>query len=223
VSPAATHWDSQQLDEIAALTLAHYQQRAADFAAGTRDHDVSQNIAALLRHIEAPAPFTILDFGCGPGRDLKSLTALGHVAIGLEGTPAFAAMARADSGCEVWQQDFLKLDMPAERFDGIFANASLFHVPRAELPRVLGELFASLTPGGVLFCSNPRAFEADWEGFKGERYGSYLSVEGWLGLLADAGFTLERHFLRPTGKPPSEQPWLAIVARRPLSSLSSPK
>ncbi len=83
---------------IAAATLADYEQRAQDFQAGTRDHDVSQNIAALVRHIEGKAPFTILDFGCGPGRDLATFTALGHTAIGLEGTPAFAAMARAQSG-----------------------------------------------------------------------------------------------------------------------------
>jgi len=46
-------------------------------------------------------------------------------------------MARADTGCEVWLQDFLALDLPRRRFDGIFANASLFHVPPQELPRVL--------------------------------------------------------------------------------------
>lgn len=48
-------------------------------------------------------------------------------------------MARADSGCEVWQQNFLALRLPAGHFDGIFANASLFHVPGSALPRVLGE------------------------------------------------------------------------------------
>lgn len=121
--------EPHELDKIATATLAHYEQHAEEFRSGTRDHDVSQNIASLLRHIEGESPFTILDFGCGPGRDLKTLSGLGHTAIGLEGAPSFAAMARADTGCEVWQQDFLKLDLPAERFDGIFANAALFHVP----------------------------------------------------------------------------------------------
>jgi SAM-dependent methyltransferase len=87
------------------------------FRAGTLDHDVSQNIDALLRHITiAEAPYRILDFGCGPGRDLKALTRRGHTAVGLDGTARFAAMARADSGCEVWQQDFLKLELPAASF-----------------------------------------------------------------------------------------------------------
>lgn len=212
MSPAATHWDSQQLDEIAALTLAHYQQRAADFAAGTRDHDVSQNIAALLRHIEVAAPFTILDFGCGPGRDLKGFTALGHVAIGLEGTPAFAAMARADSGCEVWQQDFMKLDLPAERFDGIFANASLFHVPSQELPRVLRQLHATLKPRGVLFSSNPRG--QNEEGWNRDRFGAYHDLETWQRFMGEARFEELEHYYRPAGLPREQQPWLASVWRR---------
>src|ERR1700675_1484653 len=99
----------QDLDRISALTLEHYNQSASDFFEGTRDHDVSQNIAALLDHIEGGAPYTILDFGCGPGRDLKTFTDLGHIAVGLDGAARFAAMARIHSGCEVWQQDFLKV------------------------------------------------------------------------------------------------------------------
>ena len=71
---------------------------------------------------------------------------LGHEPVGLEGAPAFARMAREHSGCEVWEQDFLALELPRARFDGIFANAALFHVPSQELPRVLGELRAALKP-----------------------------------------------------------------------------
>ena len=139
--------NSQDLEKIADLTLEHYNQHAEDFWEGTRDHDVSQNIEALLQHIEGEPPFTILDFGCGPGRDLKAFAELGHIAIGLEGAAHFAAMARAHSGCEVWQQDFLKLDLPDNHFDGVFANAALFHVPSQELPRVLLELHSKSKTG----------------------------------------------------------------------------
>jgi SAM-dependent methyltransferase len=120
--------NSQDLEKIADLTLDRYNQNAEDFWEGTRYHDVSQNIAAMLQYIEGERPFTILDFGCGPGRDLKVFAELGHVAIGLEGAAQFAAMARAYSGCGVWQQDFLKLDLPENYFNGVFANASLFHM-----------------------------------------------------------------------------------------------
>jgi SAM-dependent methyltransferase len=199
------------LKRISAGTLAHYEARADSFWEGTREHDVSQNIDALLRHIEGPAPFTILDLGCGPGRDLKALASRGHVAIGLEGSPRFAAMARAYSGCEVWEQDFLRLALPPRRFDGVFANASLFHVPRSELPRVLGELGAALKPRGVLFSSNPRG--GNEEGWSRGRYGVFHDLETWRRYLVQAGFTELEHYYRPPGLPRDQQPWLATVWR----------
>ncbi|TRZ65020.1 MAG: class I SAM-dependent methyltransferase [Rhodocyclaceae bacterium] len=205
--------DPQDLQNIAALTLRHYDQRAEDFWQGTRDHDVAQNIAALLDHIEGPAPFRILDFGCGPGRDLKVFADLGHIAIGLEGAERFAEMARGYSSCEVWQQDFLKLALPGAHFDGVFANASLFHVPGQELPRVLRELHATLKPGGVLFCSNPRG--RDEEGWNGGRYGAYHAPGSWFSRVAAAGFVELTHYYRPPGLPREQQPWLASVWRRP--------
>src|SRR5215203_5983368 len=100
------------LQHVSLRTLGHYEARAEAFRAGTRDHDVRQNIDALLSRITAPSPYTLLDFGCGPGRDLKTFRRLGHIAIGLDGAASLAAMARADTGCEVWQQDFLALDLP---------------------------------------------------------------------------------------------------------------
>ena len=157
----------QELKQLADRTLEHYRQNAEDFRQGTRDHDVSQNIATLLKHVVAPPPFTILDFGCGPGRDLATFTQLGHRAIGLDNAQQFLAMARAATGCEVWQQDFLKLNLPDSTFDGIFANASLFHVPSQELPRVLAGLSETLRSRGVLFCSNPRGNNE--EGLSGDR------------------------------------------------------
>lgn len=205
----------EDLERIESLTLAHYDGQAGDFWVATRGHDVSQNIAALLDRIEAPAPFTLLDFGCGPGRDLRTFSQLGHVAIGLEGAPHFAEMARAYSGCEVWLQNFLSLDLPPDRFDGIFANASLFHVPQQELPRVLGELRASLKPGGVLFSSNPRG--EGQEGWRGQRYGAFHDLAGWRALMTSAGFDELDHYYRPTGLPFEQQPWLASVWRKPRS------
>jgi len=203
--------DPLPFDPIAAATVGHYEQRAEAFRQDTRDHDVSQNIAALLRHIAGRPPFRLLDFGCGPGRDLKTLTALGHTAIGLDGAATFVAMARADTACTVWQQDFLRLDLPAAQFDGVFANASLFHVPGRELARVLRQLHATLKPGGVLLSSNPRG--QDQEGWYGERYGVFHSLEGWRSLLVEAGFSELEHYYRPAGLPRDQQPWLVTIWR----------
>ena len=195
---------TEELKHITKLTLAHYEGSAEAFWQGTKDHDVSQNIAALLHDIDVPAPFELLDFGCGPGRDLKTFKALGHNPIGLEGAAALAAMARANSGCEVWEQNFLELDLPKEKFDGIFANAVLFHAPSAALARVLTQLFKTLKPGGVLFCSNPRG--NGQEGWQGDRYGAYHDLETWRGYMAAAGFVELTHYYRPAGLPFAQQP-----------------
>jgi SAM-dependent methyltransferase len=199
------------LSDLARSTLSHYQRSAEDFRAGTWQHDVSQNVEALLRHLPGPAPQRILDLGCGPGRDLVTFAARGHAPVGLDGAPAFVAMAREASGCEVWQQDLLALKLPAARFEGVFANAVLFHVPTQALARVLGDLRRALVAGGVLFCSNPRG--PDVEQQHGLRYGAYLTLETWSAYVRAAGFEPLEHYYRPAGRPRSEQPWLATVWR----------
>jgi len=205
----------EELQQITGRTLAHYDERARDFWEGTRDHDVRQNVEALLQHIESAPPFELLDFGCGPGRDLKTFTALGHHATGLEGSSQLAALARAHSGCTVLEQNFLKLDLPNGRFDGVFANAALFHVPRQELPRVLRELHAALKPNGVLFSSNPRG--DNQEGWHSDRYGVFYDWDAWRDCMTAAGFVEITHFYRPPGLPLEQQPWLDSVWRKPRS------
>jgi SAM-dependent methyltransferase len=202
----------KEIAETAAITLGHYNEHAGSFWHGTKDHDVSQNRESLLQHLRGTPPFRILDFGCGPGRDLKVFKQLGHEAIGVEGARSFVEHARSYSGCEVWQQDFLALKLPPELFDGIFANASLFHVPSQELPRVLKELWSTLRMDGVLFSSNPRG--ENQEGWSGERYGVYYNWRCWHQLVTAAGFTEISHYYRPAGLPRQQQPWLASLWRK---------
>ena len=218
-SPVKKPLSIADLDALSARTLAHYDASAQSFREGTRDHDVSQNYQALLRAIEGPPPFSILDFGCGPGRDLAHFKSLGHETVGVEGAAHFVQMART-TGCEVLHQNFLRLSLPAARFHGVFANASLFHVPTQELGRVLGELRDALRPRGVLFCSNPHG--TDTEGFQGERYGAFLTFETWAACVKAAGFHEVERYYRPPGRPRAEQPWLATVWRKgaPESSLT---
>ncbi len=205
--------EGSELAELSRRTLDHYQVDAQQFWEGTRGHDVSQNIEALLDAIGGDGPHRILDFGCGPGRDLRDFIDRGHVATGLEGTESFVQMAREFSGAEVWHQNFLELDLPDATFDGVFANASLFHVPAQELPRVLRELRHCLRAGGVLFASNPRG-DND-EGWNRGRYGAYHGFDRWRDFAIGAGFEEIRHYYRPAGRPRDQQPWLASLWRRP--------
>ena len=91
--------DVEQLRRISEVTIAHYDRLAESYWDGTRDHDVSQNYTALLDAIEGNPPYSILDLGCGTGRDLRHFRSLGHDAVGMDGSKEFVAMARSYSGC----------------------------------------------------------------------------------------------------------------------------
>ena len=207
-----TRYDAEQVRRFSDTTIAWYDRFARAFWNGTRDHDVSQNYAAFLGAIEGEPPYSILDLGCGPGRDLSYFRSLGHEAVGLDGSRQFVAMARAHSQCEVLQQDFLAMQLPGNRFDGVFANASLFHVPSQEISKVLLELLKTLKPRGVLFSSNPRGNNE--EGLSDNRYACFLDLNAWRDYVTLAGFVEVSHYYRPPGLPRHRQPWLATVWRK---------
>lgn len=200
----------EQLKDVEKSTVGHYEDNADSFWQGTKDHDVSQNYSALLSNFEKGISLDILDFGCGPGRDISYFKSLGHRPVGLDGSEKFCAMARQYTGCEIICQGFLKLDLPFAAFDAVFANASLFHAPRQELPHILSELHACLRPGGILFLSNPRGNSEEWSG---DRYGNYLEFDEASACLQAANFSILSHYYRPEGMPRNQQPWLAIVCK----------
>lgn len=195
---------------ITSSTLKHYGSHAESFWLGTKDHDVSQNYAALLEALPQRTGLRILDFGCGPGRDLMYFKSMGHLPTGLDGSAAFCEMARSHSGCPVLHQNFLELNLGKNAYDGVFANASLFHVPKQELVSVLMALRDALVPQGILFSSNPRGSD---EGWSGERYGAYMESQEYTRLLQAAGFSVLNHYYRPQGLPRDQQPWLAVVSQ----------
>tara|TARA_R110002072_G_scaffold184083_2_gene340466 strand:- start:37721 stop:38347 length:627 start_codon:yes stop_codon:yes gene_type:complete len=199
------------LEEIETQTIHHYDLNAESFWQGTRDHDVSQNIQAFLSALPVKKSLDILDLGCGPGRDLSTFKKLGHKPVGIDGSKRFCEMAQKFSQCEVWHQHFLNLELGDNIFDGIFANASLFHIPSTQFPQVLSQCYRALKSSGVLFMSNPRG---NAEGWQGNRYGHYMELEESSDYLNAAGFSILDHYYRPPGLPKDQQPWLAIVAQR---------
>jgi SAM-dependent methyltransferase len=203
---------ADHLREIAQRTISHYDSSAEAIHAATRDDDVSAHHEAFLGAIERSPPFTLLDLGCGPGRDLAYFHSLGHKATGLDGSPRMAEIARTNSGCEVLVQNLLELSLPTDRYDGIFANGSLFHVPIQELARVLGELRQSLVDRGVLFSSNPCGTDA--EGFYGNRFGAFHSGDSWRTRVSDCGFVEVARYGWPKDAPGGSPPWLATIFRK---------
>jgi len=213
-----------EIQAAAAATIADYAAVAEGYAAGNMNHDVTQNIEAMLSPLRTSPlqpPYDILDVCCASGRDLVALKALGHRPVGLDGVAAFCEMARALSGVEVWEQSLTALDLPEQRFDAIFCNACLFHVPSAAMPEMLRALAAALRPGGVLFVSNAHGFGEDREGWTPGRspgtrsYVTWLSEKTWVDLCTSAScLNLVQSYYRPPGKVRAQQPFLATVWQR---------
>tara|TARA_B100000674_G_scaffold499213_1_gene542853 strand:+ start:3735 stop:4619 length:885 start_codon:yes stop_codon:yes gene_type:complete len=204
--------NNNRLQGISEATIGHYDRLAEDFWENTQNHDVSQNYQSFLGAIKSNPPHKILDFGCGPGRDLLFFQNSGHSVTGLDGSKKFVDMARSNCNCEILHQNFLNLDLPNNCYDGVFANASLFHVPSSELPRVLLELFKTIKPLGVLFCSNPRGNND--EGYSDDRYGCFFNPKTWREYVSNAGFSEVQSYYRPSGLPRRKQPWFVTVWRK---------
>ena len=110
----------RELQELTRRTIGHYEFNSESYQIGTVDHDVSQNYMALLDSIESEIPFKILDFGCGPGRDLRYFKSLGHIPTGVEGSETFVKVAGTTIDCDVHHMNFINLDLPQFEYDGIF-------------------------------------------------------------------------------------------------------
>ncbi|ACI98180.1 class I SAM-dependent methyltransferase [Rhodospirillum centenum] len=191
-------------------SIGHYVAHAEAYAEALLSHDTSDSRARFLALL--PARAAILDLGCGPGRDLRAFAAAGHAAVGLDACPALAARARAESGCEVWERDLLALTLPPARFDGIFAQAVLMHVPTPLLEPLLAELARALRPAGVLYCCDPTG--DGLEGWDGDRWMSFRRPQTTRRLLHGAGFAPVEEWRRPPGVPRRRQTWLAGLWRR---------
>ena len=131
-------------------TLQYYAEHAEAFAAGT----LHANVSPLYVRFEALLPdgARILDLGCGSGRDSLYFIKRGYRVEAVDGSPELCAIAEKTIGQPVRCLLFADLDY-AEAFDGIWACASLLHVPAAKMADVLQKVAAALKPGGILYAS----------------------------------------------------------------------
>lgn len=135
-----------------------------------RTKDARSHRAALDRFVDAlPADPLVLDAGCGPGRDLRLLRERGCRVVGLDIAAAQLRVARDyEPAAVLVRGDLRALPVASESVDGVYALASLLHVPRDELDRALAGLYEALRPGGAFFCSLKRR-EDDPRGDPDER------------------------------------------------------
>jgi 2-polyprenyl-3-methyl-5-hydroxy-6-metoxy-1,4-benzoquinol methylase len=131
-------------------TTRYYTENAQAFFADTVAVGMDSLYARFLPQI--PPGGHILDAGCGSGRDTLAFLHEGYRVTAFDASPTLAALAEHHTGQPVQVRRFQDLAWRRE-FDGIWACASLLHVPAAELPEVLGRLALALRPGGILYAS----------------------------------------------------------------------
>ncbi|MFW6297603.1 MAG: class I SAM-dependent methyltransferase [Desulfosalsimonas sp.] len=131
--------------------VAYYHQHAEEYFQRTVAIDPSSFLTDFVRLL--PPRATILDLGCGSGRDLRWLRQQGFAGTGLEQSPALARLAAEHSGCPVITGDFETFDFSQSSFDALLASGSLVHTPHQRLPGIISRAARTLPPAGIFYIS----------------------------------------------------------------------
>lgn len=200
----------QLSDKRAADTLSFYEGNADVYAQQTASVDLTglhQKFLSLL-----PKGGRILDVGCGSGRDLRIFKRLGFDCIGIDPSSNLAHIAHEYSGCEIILAGVENLDFKS-CFDGVWACASLLHLPRHHFSSALNRILIALKPAGVLFISMQQG-AGEFVAPDGRFYSRYSSPE-LNELVADAGFVVLEEWVTDDAQQKSRAiSWINILARR---------
>lgn len=158
----------EQPHSALAATVAYYNRNAEHFISSTIDAAMAPLLAWFLSHL--PEGGSVLDWGCGSGRDSKSMTDAGYLVQAADASRAMCAATKNLTGIEVRCETFQDLDAQCS-YDGIWANASLLHVPSVELPEVFSRAARALKPNGVFYASFKLG---DFEGIRNGRWFTFM-------------------------------------------------
>lgn len=131
-------------------TLNYYNQNADSFVEGTRNADMSEQYQFFLKYLTHGCK--LLDLGCGSGRDSAYFSSLGFAVTAVDGSEELCKRVKETYGINAQCIKFENLSFMAE-FDAVWACASLLHVKKADIPKIMGKVSAALKPGGVLYAS----------------------------------------------------------------------
>lgn len=152
-------------------SIEYYNKYAAKVYEDTVNQDMSEIMGEFLKELEEGD--TILDLGCGSGRDSLAFYELGYDVTPLDASEEMCKLAEIHTGLEVLNMACEEMEF-SEVFNGVWACGSLIHIPKKELPVVLQKISDALKPEGVLYLSFKLG---DFEGFRGERYFSDYTKE----------------------------------------------
>ncbi|GLB31989.1 SAM-dependent methyltransferase [Lacrimispora amygdalina] len=162
-------------------SIDYYNKYAAKEFEETVNQDMSEIMREFLNYLEEGD--TILDLGCGSGRDSLTLYELGYDVTPLDASAEMCKLAEIHTGLDVLQMTFEQMDFD-DVFDGIWACASLLHTPKKELSGILTKIARALNDKGILYMSFKLG---DFEGFRGERYFSDFTADSISQLLRENG------------------------------------
>lgn len=196
-----------------AATMRFYAENAPTYV-GSGANGQSRHLPSFLKLLSERSK--VLELGCGGGRDAEAMIAAGHDVEPTDGTPEIANQAEQRLGIPVRVMRFDELDA-VEKYDAVWANASLLHVPRSELSGVLRKVWTALKRGGVHLASYKAGGQEGRDSFG--RYYSYLSAEEVKRAYDGAGPWDVLSCVEYMGggyQSATKGPWVAITLRRPL-------
>ena len=194
---------------IADKNVEYYNKNADSFFTGSVAADMSDVQSRFLSYV--PAGGRILDAGCGSGRDSKAFLNAGYDVVSFDASEEMCRRASEYIGKPVLNMRFEDVAYEAE-FDGIWACASLLHVPVEELPDVLKKMKRALKPGGVLYASFKYG-----EGtvFRGERQFSDFTETSIVPLFEQAGFEIVSNVVGSDSRPGREdEKWVNVIGKK---------
>ncbi len=191
-------------------TLDYYNEQSAQFTGSTVDLEFSEIQDRFLSHLNPGA--LILDFGCGSGRDSRYFLKKGFRVEATDGSEEMVRIATETAGIPVRQMLFQELD-ENEKYDGIFACASILHVPYAELKDILVRMRKAAKTGGFLYVSFKYG---DYEGYRNGRYFTDLKEDRFHELLEQAGgLEIVEEWISSDARPGrDDEKWLNAILRK---------
>lgn len=193
--------------------MNYYDENAKEFFDGTVDADMSSHHEKFLRLI--PENGHILDAGCGSGRDTKIFKDFGYEVTAIDGSSEMCRLASEFSGIDVKHMQFQEIDFICE-FDGIWASASLLHVPSNELDLVLRNLKNSLKENGILYASFKYG---DFEGKRNGRYFNDLTESAATEIFEENEFQVIETWLTHDSRiDRKDERWTNILVKKIQSS-----
>jgi len=191
-------------------TLNYYNENAAEFVLGTATVDFSETQNRFLSKLKIGA--SILDFGCGSGRDTKCFLDKGYVVTAIDGSSELCELASEYTGIKVRQMLFEELS-EVKQYDGIWACSSILHVPKNQLANIINRMVTALKDDGVIYTSFKYS---DFEGERNGRYFTDFTIDSFKKFISEVKkLKIEEFWITGDVRPGrGEEKWLNLILRK---------